>query len=143
MKSASRIVLLSFLASPMLTGCDRQSAPAKALAETEARDEARAQADLRREMAEVAAARAEARASALENALAEQEMANALEPADANTVAPEAIEPEPSLPDELALPTPVERPAPPMPTGDRASADAAVQAAMERRRSGRRRPCCS
>ena len=137
MKSALRIVLLSLLASSMLAGCDRQSAPAAALAESEARDEARAQADLRREMAEVAAARAEARASALENELAEQEMANALEPATANAVAPEAIEPEPLLPDELVLPTPVERPVPPMPAGDRANADAAVQAAMERRRSGR------
>lgn len=138
MKPALRIVLLSLCIAPPLAGCDRQSAPAAALSETEARDEARAQADLRREMAEVAAAKAEARAAALENMLAEEAMANAQDAAAANTALPEAIEPDP-VADDLAVAPPVaaERSAPPAPTVDRASADAAVQAAMERRRAGR------
>lgn len=138
MKPAVRIVLLTLLAAPVLAGCDRSSMPAAALAEANAQDEARAQADLRREMAEVAAARAEARASALENMLADEAIANAQYNAAANTMLPEALAPDPVM-DEIAVTPPVaaERPAAPVTPADHARADAAVRAAMERRRAAR------
>ncbi|KQN22953.1 hypothetical protein ASE86_14345 [Sphingomonas sp. Leaf33] len=138
MKPAVRIVLLTLLAAPSIGGCDRRSSPAEALAEANAQDAARAAADLRREMAEVAAARAEARAAALENMLAEEAMANAQDAAAANTILPEAVAPDPVM-DELAVtpPAAAARPVAPVTPIDQAKANAAVQAAMERRRAAR------